>query len=89
MLLLKSLNPCFSGIYCDSFTGHTVTNNLCLNPCFSGIYCDKENRRNRQSASVLIIVLVEYTVTKLKKIWKDEKCLNPCFSGIYCDKHSK
>ena len=36
----------------------------CLNPCFSGIYCDfTEYQRYKYVNNVLILVLVEYTVT--------------------------
>ena len=47
----KSLNPCFSGIYCDFLDGHLQFLGSCLNPCFSGIYCDiKEKQVAEQQA---------------------------------------
>ncbi len=45
----------------------------------------KLNHQSSQTANVLILVLVEYTLEaeKLPKVDEAFGCLNPCFSGIY------
>ena len=57
-----------------------------LNPCFSGINRDTFFCFVGTITDVLILVLVEYTVTYEPRIRMNlDKGLNPCFSGIYRD----
>ena len=87
--MVTGLNPCFSGIYRDpNQTKIHFEINISLNPCFSGIYRDTISFVNEIGCEyVLILVLVEYTVTRPKMTRNLTQCsgLNPCFSGIYRD----
>ena len=87
-LALASLNPCSNGIW--SLTLKTITmviRNNSLNPCSNGIWSLTilAGTRIVVSRSVLILVLMEYGLWRLRNIPVDymSKGLNPCSNGIW------
>ena len=54
-----------------------------INPCFNGIQSNIHGHKKTQLEAVLILVLMEYNQTQLKKTTAPTTlCLNPCSNGI-------
>ena len=84
---LKSLNPCFCGIYSQSCV-KTAINYLKygLNPCFCGIYSQREANLledgDIECLNPCFCGIYSQRMENFLEILK-KACLNPCFCGIY------
>ena len=90
---LRSLNPCFGGIWSLSITSqaHLRQKSISLNPCFGGIWSLRALQLPSDSQwLVWILVLVGYGLWELTQqppIAMRWKSLNPCFGGIWSLRH--
>ena len=72
--LQESLNPCSNGILSDLSSFFSYYGGFCLNPCSNGILSDGEERRRGCKAwFVLILVLMECSLTKHLRVYNKQR----------------